>query len=213
VSLWLARYRILSFCRNSLWFLPVLSILLALGAVDVLHDLELSERWRTEHAAASVSVVLAALSSAVFTLIVFLASALLITMQLASAQLTPRVIGLVFRDRLMKGAMTLFVFSFTFTLATLLRVDKEAHALTSTVAAWLSVGSLGVFLFLIDHVGRSLRPSGIVRRVTRAAHGVIAEVYPRLLGDGGEGPQGADAVTDEPSRTVVSRHNPLSLGR
>jgi uncharacterized membrane protein len=64
-----------------------------------------------------------------------------------------------------------------------------------------------VFLFLIDHVGRSLRPSGIVRRVTSAAHEVIEEVYPRLITGGAEEPRPADAITDGPGRTVVSRHD------
>lgn len=205
VSLWLARHRTLSFCRNSLWFLPVLSMLLALGAVDILHQIERSERWHSEHAADSVSTVLSSMSSAVFTLIVFVASALLIAVQLASAQMTPRVIGLLFRDGLMKAAMTLFVFAFTFTLATLLRVDEKAHALTTSIAAWSSVASLGVFLFLIDHVGRSLRPSGIVRRVTSAAYGVIMEVYPHLLSEGSEQQGVRSPDPDARTWTVESR--------
>jgi uncharacterized membrane protein len=204
VTLWLARYRVLSFCRNSLWFLPVLSIFLALGAVRVLHAIEKSERWHTEHAAGSVSVVLSSLASAVFTLIVFVASAFLITMQLASAQLTPRIIGLLFRDPVLKAALTLFVFTFTFTLSTLLRIDDQAHALTSTVAAWSCVASLAVFLLVIDHVGRALRPSGTVRRVAHAARAVILEVYPRALAEGGEDQTVALPGTAAPVRTVAS---------
>jgi uncharacterized membrane protein len=40
---------------------------------------------------------------------------------------------------------------------------------------------VGVFLFLIDHVGKTLRPSGALRAVARLGHEVIQSVYPRRL--------------------------------
>jgi uncharacterized membrane protein len=40
-----------------------------------------------------------------------------------------------------------------------------------------------VFLYLIDHVGKMLRPSGALRSVASQAHEVINSVYPRRLKD------------------------------
>jgi uncharacterized membrane protein len=205
VSLWLLRHRTRSFLRNSLWFFPVLGIFIAIGAIDTLHAIEKSQGLVAEHAPAAISLVLSSLASAVFTLIVFVASALLITMQLASAQLTPRVIGLIFRDRPMKGALTLSTFAFTFTLAALLRIDEEAHAVTTATAAWSCVASLAIFLFLVDHVGRTLRPSGTLLRVARHAHGVIEQVYPRLFTPGADRAATAEPPPKDRARIVTSR--------
>jgi uncharacterized membrane protein len=104
--MWLVRHRVRSFWRNSLWLLPTLGIVGAILAVRALHAIEVSAGWVSSFKPEAVTLVLSSLAAAMFTLVVFVASALLITMQLASAQLTPRVIGLLFRDVLMKGALT-----------------------------------------------------------------------------------------------------------
>ena len=45
------------------------------------------------------------------------------------------------------------------------------------------VASLGVFLYLIDHVGKSLRPSGALRAVAVLGRRVIESVYPHHVGE------------------------------
>ena len=64
---------------------------------------------------------------------------------------------------------------------------------------------MGVFLFLIDHVGKTLRPSGALRAVARLGHEVIQSVYPRRLSgpqDTAQGP--VNAPGGEPAGTVSS---------
>ena len=75
-------------------------------------------------------------------------------------QLTPRVIAIVFKDPVTKFSLAAFVFAFTFTLAALVRIEDFVPLVTSDVAAYGCVASLGVFLYLIDHMGKALRPSG-----------------------------------------------------
>ena len=41
------------------------------------------------------------------------------------------------------------------------------------------IGNLIIFLFLIDHLGKALRPSGVSRSVAKLGRGVIESVYPR----------------------------------
>lgn len=201
MRLWLARHRARSFWRNSLWVMPGLGMVAALAAVRIIHAVEVAEGWESGFAAASVTAVLGALASAVFTLIVFVASALLITMQLASAQLTPRVIGVLFRDRLMRVTLTICVFAFTLTLATVLRVRETAPALSVNIAAWSCVVALGAFLYLIDHVAKYLRPSGTLLSVVRLAHGVIAHSYPKLIA--AAGPDPASVVAPGPAAASI----------
>ena len=64
-----------------------------------------------------------------------------------------------------KFSLTVFVFTFTFSLAVLVRINTSVPLLTARLAAYSCLASLGVFLYLIDHVGKSLRPSGALRAV------------------------------------------------
>ena len=81
------------------------------------------------------------------TFIVFLSSSLLLVVQLASAQLTPRIIGVVFRDRVTRFALTLFAFTFTFTLAVLVRIHTSVPAITAHLAAYLCLLSVASSCF------------------------------------------------------------------
>jgi uncharacterized membrane protein len=141
-----------------------------------------------------------------FTFIVFVSSALLIAVQLASAQLSPRIIAIVFRDPITKISLTLFVFIFTFSLAVLVRINTSVPLLTSRLASYGCLASLGLFLVLIDHIGKALRPSGALRSVALLGRGVIEKVYPRLLAGTKEAAkQPADIINTEPA-FIVSNH-------
>jgi hypothetical protein len=86
------------------------------------------------------------MATALFTAIVLVCSALLVAVQLASAQLTPGIIGIVFRDSVTKFSLILLTFTFTFTLAALIRIKSVVPLLTTHVAAYDCLVSLGVFL-------------------------------------------------------------------
>jgi uncharacterized membrane protein len=153
----------------------------ALLAVRFLHGVEQALGWQASTHADTARAVLGTMAASMFTFVVFVSSALLVAVQLASAQLTPRIIAIVFRDPITRFSLTLFVFTFTFALAALVRIADSVPRLTTECAAYSCLASLGVFLYLIDHVGKALRPSGASRAVARLGHEVIASVYPRRL--------------------------------
>jgi uncharacterized membrane protein len=95
------------------------------------------------------------------------------------AQLSPRIIGIVFRDPVTKFSLTVFVFTFTFTLASFVRIRSSVPPLTAQAAAYGCLLNLAIFLYMIDHVGKALRPSGALWCVARLGREVIQEVYPR----------------------------------
>ena len=68
--------------------------------------------WKTTHSTEGNRAVFSAMGSSMLTFIVFVFSMLLVAVQLASAQLSPRIIATAFRDRVIKFALTIFVFSF-----------------------------------------------------------------------------------------------------
>lgn len=178
---WLQRYNLRHYVRNSIWIWPLLSMVAALLAVRLLHDLDVALDWKSTVHATTAQAVLGTMAASMFTFIVFVSSALLIAVQLASSQLTPRIIAFVFRDPVTRFSLVVFVFTFTFTLAALVRIGTQVPLITVHLAAYGGLASLAVFLYLVDHVGKSLRPSGALWGVAWLGRKVIAEVYPRRL--------------------------------
>lgn len=178
---WLQRYRIRHYYVNSIWIEPLLSMLAALAAVPLLHQVEAAFGWGAPINPDAARALLGTMASAMFSFIVFVSSALLVSVQLASAQLTPRIIAIVFRDPRTKFALALFVFTFTFSLAVLVRIDTTVPPLTSRLAAYGCLANLAVFLYLIDHVCKTLRPSGALHLVAQMGRNVIECVYPMRL--------------------------------
>ena len=135
---WLQRYQVRYYFRNSIWLLPVLSALVAIGLVHLLHRIEVELGWVSPVDADTARGVLATMASSLFTSVVFVCTALLVAVQLASAALTPRIIALVFRDPVTKASLTLLVFTFTFSLAALIRITADVPLLTAYVAGYTS---------------------------------------------------------------------------
>jgi uncharacterized membrane protein len=156
--------------------------------------------------------VMGTLAASMFTLIVFVCSALLISVQLASASLTPRFIGLVFKNPVIKFSLTLFLFTFTLTLGALLRIKGAVPALTGWAAVFSCILSLILFIYLVDEVGRALRPSGALKLVARKGRDVIKNVYPRLLSDSpGRLPERNTILDQEPRVTVLNKREGVVL--
>jgi uncharacterized membrane protein len=177
----------------------------ALLLAHVLHAIEERAEWKSELDPDAAQALLGTMASAMFTFIVFVSSALLVAVQLASSQLTPRIIAIVFKDSVTKYSLVVFVFTFTFTLAVLVQISTSVPPLTSRIAAYSCLASLGVFLYLIDHVGKALRPSGALRAVGRLGREVIENVYPRRLTNPGElFTKSGEAIDDRSARLIAS---------
>lgn len=210
---WRLRHRVRHYFQNSIWILPVLAMGLALATVRLLHGFEQSMGWELGSDPEAARALLGMLAASMFTFIVFVSSALLIAVQLASAQLSPRVIAMVFRDPITKVALTVFVFTFTMTLAVLIRIATSVPLLTTYLAAYGSLASLGVFLYLIDHVGKALRPSGALRSVGRLGREVIESVYPQPFTESSTEPAPADrpGVSGEPTAVIANPRDGVVL--
>jgi uncharacterized membrane protein len=209
---WIQRYTLRNYIRNSVWLPPVIGMVAALAAANCLHWIEERAGWKSALDPAAALALFCTLAGSMLTFIVFLSSSLLLVVQLASAQLTPRFIGIVFRDKVTRFSLTLFAFTFTFTLAVLVRIHASVPAMTTRLSAYLCLLSIGVFLFLIDHVGKALRPSGALRSVARLGHKEIQSVYPRRLSgqpDAGHAPE--NGLPGEPSGTVPSSKDGVFL--
>ena len=204
---WLQRYRLRNFLRDSVWLPPLLGILVALLANQLAQSADRFLGWQAPAAVVGFQSVLTALASAMLTFIVFVLSILLLAVQLASAQLTPRVIAHFYRSWTLRLSLSVFVFVFTFDLAVLARVGGSVPALSGYLATFGTVAAIGVFLYMIERVGKSLRPISVLTSVGRVGHDVIEAVYPHRVTAAGAASSLAPALpTGDRQRTVENVH-------
>jgi len=199
---WLTRYRIRFYFRNSLWVLPAVSIPAAILGSWALSRFELAMGWQGDSSPETARLVMSTVAASTFTLVVLVSSAMLLAIQLSSAQLTPRIIALIYRSHYGKLAFAVFVFSFTLSIATLVRIEQTVPHLTCYVAVFGFLLSLVLFIMFIDSVGKTLRPSAALRRVGLATRKVIIQVYPSPLKPDSE-PQPLNLAADD-ARVVAN---------
>jgi uncharacterized membrane protein len=202
---WLQRYRIQLYIRNSLWVFPALSIVAGIVAVRLLTGLDRALGWESNISRETAMTIMGTVASSMFTLLVLVCSAVLVSVQLASGQLTPRIIILLYRNPYRKIALSVFAFTFTFSVAVLPRLGGTVPWLTSYVAAYGFLLNLALFLFFIDGMGKTLRPSSALRTVALMGREVIRDVYPRPLDERHFAPpEPVKSLADEPDRIIFN---------
>jgi len=201
---WRQRYHLQLYFANSLWILPAFSIVFALVSVSVLTRYEESIGSQINMNVENVRVIMSTVASSTFTLVVLVSSAVLLAIQLASAQLTPRIIAMVYRNPYQKLAFAIFVFTFTFAAGMLARIDQSAPRIASYVAAYGFLLDIALFIMFIDNVGKMLRPSSAVRAVAMSGRSVIRSVYPVLVKEDSKPPQSIKSTINGTPRTVLS---------
>ena len=120
-------------------------------------------------------------------------SSLIVAIQVASGQLSPRTIATtLLRDRGIRGSVSPFVYALLLAIAEKTRIDTIPRFLTSMTGI-LGLLSLIVFMFLIDHAARLLRPVNIVWRVAQQGLQVLDEVYPNPIATSPAPPRGLES--------------------
>jgi uncharacterized membrane protein len=202
--LWNHAYRAWSYVKSALWVVPLVAILLVFVTAPVLRVLDSWLDWRIAvmHVAGAK-----ALYETVITLtlsfIVFTFGSLLVAIQIAGGQLTPRIIATtLLRDNVVRFSVGLFFYALVFSISALDRLQDEVYALVSILVAILGVICMAVFLFLIDHAARLLRPVSIVARVGDHGLRVIRAVYPQLAREGTD-ESDAEPLALGPPRRIV----------
>jgi len=118
------------------------------------------------------------IAASMLTFVVFFFSVLLVTVQIASGTLSPRIIARPFQSWVLKASLGLFVFTFSYGVAVLGRLEDKVLQLPVLVTVVLSIFSVGTFLFVVEYVGKQLRPATVVASVAREGLKIIRSVYP-----------------------------------
>jgi len=185
---WNQRYVLKSYVSGSMWLVPLVALLVYAAFHRVVHAIGawMVERGWTSDATSFQALPLAGARSLLETLItlnlsflVFTFGSLLVAIQVAGGQYTPRIIATtLLRDNVIRTIVGVFVFTLAFCVRVLSRMKDTVNQLDLFVAGVLGTVSVMVFLYLIDYAARLLRPVSIVRRVGEAGIGVIRSVYP-----------------------------------
>ena len=176
---WLQRYQLRRMFRWSLWHLPALAMLTVLLVAPLVRWVDRAIGWSwfnlTPDGARSI---LGAFTASMLTFVVFVVSSMLIVVQLASAQLTPRVIAMAFSDRKFKWVLAAFTFTYAYTIAAAGRVEDVTPQLPVALAITLNLACIALFFWFVQALGGSLRPIMVLSRVAGEGLAVIESVYP-----------------------------------
>ena len=200
---WYRWYALKSYVMSALWIVPFVAVVIELVLVRLsaaLGDWLVASGTMSPatvlvvSATAGVRSMLETTITASMSFLVFTFGSLLVAIQVAGGQYTPRVIATIFlRDNVVRSCVGLFVVTLLFAMRTLRQMDETVHQLNAFLSACLGLLSIVTFLFLIDYAARMLRPVSIVARVGESGLAVIRSVYPE---------QSSHPRTHEPSRKL-----------
>ena len=209
---WGRLYRATSYARSALWIVPFIAIILVLIVGPIIRALDGAFQWRlTSLDVQGAEALYQTVITFTLTFLVFTFGSLLVAIQIAGGQLTPRIIATtLLRDNVVRFTVGLLVFSLMFSVTSLTRLEDEVLDLGATIVGVLGISSMAAFLFLIDYAARLLRPVSILARVSDEALGVIRLVYPAEAGEEDDEKDVSTEALPE-SRRVVGHTGPSSI--
>ena len=202
---WNRRYALRSYIRSSLWVMPLLTYLVTMIAIRVLSAVDewLGWTWNWKIEVTVAQSAIETVIAASLSFIVFTFSSLLVAIQVASTQLTPRIIATtLLRDNAIRSVVALLFVTFIFNLGALARTQTAVPYLLLTVAMTLGASSIAAFIFLIDYAARLLRPVTIVWILGEKGLAVIEDVYPASIEEP-RAPAPAQMPAGPPDRIVA----------
>ena len=202
-------FHLREYLRSSLWFIPVLCVLVAialataLGMLDSRVNVGWIERYTFRGDAENARTFLATISSSMITFTGLVFTITIVVLQLASQQFSPRVLRTFLRDRHTQLSLGVFVATFTYSLAVLREIRAEDGGAVfvpniSISAAFLTVlVSLGFFVWYIHHISQAIRIGNIAESIARETDEAIGHIYDHDVVD-----QLVAAPAGQPERTL-----------
>ena len=177
---WNRRYGLKSYLRSSLWVVPFIAVPLELIITRLVHGLDAWLGWSLLGLSVTgAKALLEAFVTVTLSFVVFTFGSLLVAIQVASAQMTPRIIATtLLRNNVVRYTVGLFIFTLMFALSAQNKMDQEVHQLVMLLAVLFGILSFSAFFFLIDYASRLLRPISILAHVGSNGLAVIQSIYP-----------------------------------
>jgi uncharacterized membrane protein len=196
---------------GALWVLPTVSVLVFLAAGALLSRVSISD----DSALAALAFpgtaddarnVLIVVSTTMITVTGVVFALTIVALQIASGQYSPRLLRNFMRDRGTQVVLSVFVGAFAYSIAGLYNVGVQRagqQAFVPRLAVSGSLGlallSVGVLIYFIHHLTRSIQIDSIMSQIQRETGEVIDDVYPRAAGD----LEPEERCPDPPAHAVV----------
>ena len=164
--------------RTNLWLVPTIQVIVAtalfacsyaLDRATYRGDLTLPS-WVNQGSADAARQVLTAIAAAVITVVGLVFSITIVALTLASTQFGPRMLRNFVRDRGTQVTLGTFVATFVYAILALgsighgVRGDFVPH-LCVTVALGLVLASLGVLIYFIHHIAKSIQLPQVIASI------------------------------------------------
>src|SRR5215475_768925 len=177
---WNQWYAIKSYVGSTMWLSPLAALILEQITFRGFYLLDLDPGWLPgfTFGQSGISSAMDYVITFTMTCIIFTFGSLLVAIQFAGGQLTPRIIATtLLRDKTIRRIVALFTYTLLLAVALKTRLETAPHFLVSLVGV-MGLFSVVAALFLIDYSARLLRPVSIVWRVGEEGLKVIESVYP-----------------------------------
>jgi uncharacterized membrane protein len=181
---WNRWYAARSYVRTALWIVPLLTLVVEQVVIRIAASVDAQVAWVPWVGASAQGILgeLDTISTLAISFIVFTFGSLLVAIQVAGGQLTPRIIATtLLRNNVIRFTVGLFSFTLFFAVGIKARSDDRILHVGGTLAVFLGIASTMAFLFLIDYTARLLRPVAIVWRIGEQGIKVIDSVYPETV--------------------------------
>jgi len=181
--------------RTSLWFVPSLEVVAAIGLfVGTLAADRAAYRgefalppWVISGSADAARQILTTIAAALITVVGVVFSIILVTLTLASTQFGPRMLRNFIRDRGTQLTLGTFVATFVYSILVLVSIGTGSHGdfvphISVTVTLGLMVIDMGVLIYFIHHTSISIQLPQVIAGIAADLADAIEE-----QGSGGAG--------------------------
>ncbi len=177
------------YVRSSLWFIPALcvtaaiALALSLVSVDRRIDSGWIERLTFRGDAENARAFLTTISSSMITFTGLVFTITIVVLQLASQQLSPRVLRTFLRDRVSQLSLGVFVATFSYAIVVLREIRSSGTGAEFVPNIAITAGfifvllSLGFFVAYIHHISQSIRIGSITEAIAAETTAAIAQLY------------------------------------
>ena len=176
---WALLFRAREHLKGSLWFYPlagaILGPLLAVLTRQADTSVTVPQAW--QYTPSTASTVLTTIVGATVGLTGFVVTVTVLAIQMATGTFSARYMRIWYRDPLLKGVLAVLAGTLTFAFSLLRQVgSKQVPNIGVSVAGFLVVLSLVLFLLFFDRFIHRLRPVAVADLVGRMALRVITTV-------------------------------------
>ncbi len=180
---WVQRFRLRHYIAGSLWIVPTCFVGAAVFAAWLLPEVDrIEDETLLNFDAGAAEATMAAIAGSMIVFTGFVFSVLLMALQFASAQLSPRIIRIALASTALKFALGCFIFTFAYAVLVLEEIRTDfVPQLSVTFGIAFVLLSLYVFLLLLHDVATRLSVPTVVSGIGAHGQQVIERAYPRRI--------------------------------